>query len=165
MASSSVLILLPLLIVVNTTVIRPVIEQSRGNSRIDYYGRVVDETGKGIPGVEVEFRIIYSGGPRKPGMFGRGENFKYVKVTSDGLGNFAITRQYGYVVAVNAVWHAGQRVGLRAVDLRKEDAPGYGVRMDDLASRKKLPDTPNKRVTCRVVPLSNEWSPAVKGRP
>ena len=133
--------------------ITPLVQRTRGNYRIDYFGRVVDEQGNGVAGVSVTFRIIYSNGTVKPGMFGRSENFLLVTSVSDTNGDFSISGQYGYVIEVHEVRKGGAKVGLRAVGLSKSDDPGFGVRMDDRSSRVKLPDSPDKRIECKVVPL------------
>jgi hypothetical protein len=133
--------------------LQPFVERTRGNERIDYYGQIVDENGVGVGGVAIAFQIVFSDGAVKPGMFGRSENLKYIKVFSDQNGDFAVKGEYGYAVRIEEVWQSGERVGLRGVNLDPSEDPGYGIRMDDRSSRRKLPDNPSKRVICKVVPL------------
>jgi hypothetical protein len=133
--------------------LEPVVQQLRGNHRIDFYGRVVDEQGNGVGSVVVVFHITYSDGNNKPGMFGRNESFKYYRCLTGPDGLFQLSRRYGYALGIHEVWWKGDRVGLLGVSVPKSDDAAYGVLMDNVASRRRLPDTPEKRLSYRIVPL------------
>jgi len=124
-----------------------------GNVPISFYGRVVDDEGKGVPGVQITFRFLYSSAPVMPVMYGQNERRWFTTVTTDTTGNFDVNHVYGYSVSGASGVYCGKAIGLIGVGLKPEDDPLSGVRMDDLFSRGKLPDTPVKRTTYHIVAL------------
>ena len=124
-----------------------------GNVPISFYGRVVDDAGRGMPDVEVTFRVWYSPTPALPIMYGVGESTWETTSTTDAAGDFQLRRTYGYGVGLSGVRANGHAMGLRASTVPLNDDPGYGVSMNDRSSRRKLPDTPAKRVSYRLVKL------------
>ena len=129
-------------------VIFPIMQRRSGNYPIAFYGRVVDAEGNPVPDVRISFKGFYT-----PVLQGRGEKPWTKTVTTDRGGNFTLTGVYGYSVRFDSATTGGTRVGLTAEGLRPERNPLYGVRMDEKVSHSKLPDTPQKRIVCKIVPL------------
>lgn len=132
-------------------VVRPVWERICGNSVINFYGQVVTEDGTGADGVQVTFRILYSDSLAIPLPLGRAESSRFETVTTDSKGNFRLAGVYGYSVRLDSVMADRKVMGLVGVNLNAQDDPGYGVSMDQLTSRRKLPDSPEKRVVYKLV--------------
>ena len=146
-------ILLTPIVVMLALIARPIWERICGNSPIAFYGKIVDDNGNGVAGVEVNFDILYSDQRAIPVPFGRVEKQRHESVTTDARGDFALKGVYGYSVYLTPAKYRGKEWGFASDNLKADDDPGYGVSMDDRFSRSKLPDAPAKRVKYRLVNL------------
>src|SRR6187401_933074 len=99
------------IIIVLVLLAGPVWERICGNSRIAFYGQVVDESGKGIPGVQINFDILYSDEPARLVMFGRVERKRRDVVTTDAHGDFGLKGVYGYSVRFAPAKYDGKEWG------------------------------------------------------
>jgi hypothetical protein len=123
-----------------------------GNSPIAFYGRVVDDRGNGLAGVDITFEGFYSDRPVIPAPhFGSDKRWRRTVLT-DHNGDFELRGVYGHSVRSASARSGGAPIGLAAVGLAPSADPMYGVSLNTISSR-LLPDTPQKRVTYRVVPL------------
>jgi hypothetical protein len=116
--------------------------QMCGNYRIDLYGRIVDEQGKGMPTVSVEAQLLYSD-QFALSPFGREEKVRVVGAVSDERGNFHIGSVYGYAIDLRRISKNGKDL----TSAVKQPSPDIGGRMDDRSQRSKMPNTPERRVT------------------
>lgn len=125
-----------------------------GNYPISFYGRVVDANGRGLAGVKINFAILYSDFPVLPIMFGKVERKRMVSVVSDQSGDFQVTGQYGYSIRGESGSYQGKPTGAKAIGLKPDDDPAYGLLLDMKSDRAKLPDSPSKRVVYTLVNLN-----------
>lgn len=132
-------------------VVQPMWERICGNSVIDFYGQVVSEDGTGVEGVQVTFKILYSNSPAIPLPLGRAESFRLQTVATDSKGNFRLPGVYGYSVHLDSAMAGRRAMDLMGINLKAQDDPGFGVNMDNRTSRRKLPDSPDKRVVYKLV--------------
>ena len=115
-----------------------------------FYGRVVDANGNGVPGIEVAFHL--GAYPMFPGTSSAGDPKRYrdVTVTTDKNGNFELVNEWG--IYIRFAQQEDRKFDLYAVGLPPAKDPAYGVNMQDRSQRRKLPDSPQKRVTYQFVP-------------
>lgn len=121
-----------------------------GNHRIAFYGRVVDQQGRPMPGVRVEIQILQSPGIGLPVMYGRGERVKAFVLQTSTDGRFEFGDMWGYSVSIRGLSTATS-------DLVFAGAPPYprsNWSLDRAEDRGSLPSTKDQPITYRMRPKS-----------
>jgi hypothetical protein len=131
------------LVVVAFVAVPPVWQRLCGNYNIELYGRVVDEQGRGLPGIRVEARFLYSPVPMVPSPSAGPEAMRFAAAETDANGNFRIGPAYGYAVDFESIKRDGRDI--RA--FLKRPIPDIGGHMNELSGRARIPLTPSRRVT------------------
>jgi hypothetical protein len=112
-----------------------------GNERFSFYGRVVDESGHGIPGVRVDAELLYSSSIVMPTFFGRSERKKGLSTVTDGQGNYEFTRLTGYAISI---WRVS-KPGFKLLDATPPPYPPSSWSAHNASSWRSLPDRPSRR--------------------
>ena len=143
--------------------LQPYLQTLRGNYRVTLYGRIVDQAGTGIQGVRIDCQLLYS---TKIGALsvGRSENIATTSAYSDDAGNFEVGPVYSYSIDLKRISKDNRDLVPGAAMI-----PDFGGRLDDLSQRRRMPDTPARRVTLMfqypVVTTPATQSTALPGRP
>ena len=108
-----------------------------GNYPIGVYGRIINERGVGIAGVNIAVQITYSPMPAIPVPMGRAERIQNFTVATDDNGYFHVTGN-GYGVSLIGF----EKPGKRLIDAKPPPySPSTWV-FDSTISRAQVPSNP-----------------------
>lgn len=89
-----------------------ILDVLQGNVRIVFYGRVIDETGKGVPGAEVTMNVLATKRLAIPVPFGPSQTGWLVKATTGPDGDFVIDGGRGTDLIIISVEKPGFEKGV-----------------------------------------------------
>ncbi len=113
------------------------------NYPIDLYGRIINEKGVGVAGAAIDFELSYFNEAPAPTPFPQNDKTKIVTVFTDSDGNFHVGPVYGVSIGPRRLFKAGKDL----VADETKTQPDISVSMTDVESRRKMANTPAKRMT------------------
>jgi hypothetical protein len=128
----------------------------QGNTWMNFYGRVVDARGNGIPGVNVTFAVSSVDFFSLPVPFYRGPEQGVYNTTmvSDSDGNFQLLWCHGVSLRVNISESTGYIVDVKLKSNGTVDNPATLFTYSGGQTSANLPTTPDSRITYRLLPSS-----------
>ncbi len=111
-----------------------------GNQHFSFYGRIVDDQGRGIFGVNVEAQLLYSDAIAQPTMFGRPERMRKLLTVTDKEGNYQFRGITGYSISIRSV----SKAGFKLLDATGPPYSPSTWSSDDKSSWSTLPDDPTR---------------------
>jgi hypothetical protein len=123
------------------------IRDRRYGPPINFYGRIVDSSGRPVGGVTVDIEILHYTSLHVG--FSGNEEVVTERVTSDANGDFELTRGSGQSVTIRRMAKDGRELlsTFAPSDVRR---PPNSFSFSDKRSRSQLPDTPARRLVYPV---------------
>jgi hypothetical protein len=123
------------------------IRNRRYGPPINFYGRIVDPSGRPVGGVTIDIEILHYTSLRVG--FSGNEEVVTERVTSDANGDFELTRGSGPSFTIRRMAKNGREL-LPTFEFPDVRQPPYSFSLSDKRSRSQIPDTPARRLVYPV---------------
>ena len=123
------------------------IRDRRYGEPINFYGRIVDSSGRPIGGVTIDIEVLHYTSLHV--LFSGDEEVVTERVTSDANGDFELTRGSGMSLRIMHMAKDGQGF-VSTLAPRDAHRPPYSFSLRDKRIRSQLPDTPARRLVYSV---------------